>query len=77
MKNPTNHDLHVMLVEIKGDVRSLVDKANSNLAWQKEHERKDEERFSNLNRYAASVAIVASGIGACGMWIWSKITGQS
>ncbi len=77
MANPTNHELHILLTEIKGDVKSLVEKANNTAEWQDEHEKKDEERFGNLNRYAASIAIVASAIGAVGAWIWGKLTGQA
>ncbi len=73
----TNQELHLLLVEIKGDVKSLVEKADNTIVWQKEHEEKDERRFSNLNRYAASIAAVASGIGICGAYVWQKITGQS
>lgn len=71
----TNHDLHLMLTEIKGDVKNLVEKTDNSIQWQKDHEDKDEKRFSGLNKYAASVAIVAGVAGAGASWIWSKITG--
>lgn len=73
----TNQDLHVMLARIEERQISLIEKMNLSVIWQNEHERKDEERFSKLNKYAASVAVIASSIGACGAWLWNRLTGSS
>lgn len=56
---------------------AVVDKLDISATWQKEHEIKDEERFSNLNKYAASVAMVGATIGACATYLWNRITGQA
>lgn len=76
MKNPNNHDLHIMLTEIHGDVKSTIEKLNWIADWQKEHEEKDERRFNSLNKYATSIAIVASVIGGGTTWIYQKFTGK-
>ena len=73
----TNHDLHIMLTELRKDTQYIIAKSNSLEKWQKEHEEKDEKRFANLNKYAASIAIVASGIGAIGAYVWQKFTGKA
>lgn len=73
----TNHDLHIMLTEIKGDVKSIIEKTESLAEWQKEHEEKDDKRFNSLNHYAASVSIVSSAIGAGGMYVWNKLMGRT
>lgn len=77
MSKITNHDLHIMLVGMDKDIKSIIEKADLSAKWQKEHEEEDEARFANLNRYATSIAIVASGVGACATWVWSKVTGQT
>ncbi len=72
----TNHDLHIMLTEMRKDIKYIVTKSESLEEWQKEHEERDEKRFASLNRYATSIAVVASGIGAMGTYIWQKFAGK-
>lgn len=50
----------------------------------KEHVKDDQRELaairgeiSSMNKYGASIAIVAGAVGACATYIWSKITGQS
>ena len=64
MKNPTNSDLHIMLVRIEERQKTVVDKLDGVTQWQTRHEEKDEKRFGDLNKYGRSIAIVASIFGA-------------
>ncbi len=73
----TNHDLHVMLARVEEKLDGVKE-------WQASHQENDSKQFKELNdnlsdmtRYAASIAIVAGAIGACGAWMINKITGQS
>lgn len=84
MKNPTNQDLHIMLVEMRGDIKSIVKDVGALTTGFSTHIASDAKEFktlneniNNLNRYAASIAIVASAIGGGTLWVWNKITGQS
>lgn len=72
----TNHDLHLLLVRVEAKLDSVKE-------WQVEHQENDSKQFlqlnksvTSMNRYAASIAIVASFIGATGSYIWQKITGK-
>ncbi len=76
MKNPTNHDLHIMLTRIEERQINVVEKLDNISRRQKEHEENDEERFTNLNRYAASIAMIASVIGGGVMWTYQKLAGK-
>lgn len=76
MKNPTNQDLHIMLARIEEQITFVSEKIDDIKISQKEHEKKDDERFSNLNHYAASIAIVASFMGAGIMWAKDKLMGK-
>ena len=79
---PTNHDLHIMLVRLDGKLDSLIAKNIDFKEWQENHEKKDAERFDSLNQrleglrsYAASVALVGSGIGFGLKYLWDNIRG--
>lgn len=72
----TNHDLHIMLTRIEERQKTNTSKIDTILDWQVSHEEKDEQRFGSLNKYAASVAIVAASIGAFGSFLWDKLTGK-
>ena len=76
MNKPTGHDLHIMLTRIEERQIAVVDKLDNIIKRQQEHELKDEERFTDLNRYAASIAIVSSAIGFGVMYIYNKITAK-
>jgi len=76
MKNPSNYDLAVMIARLEEQLKPIVKMGEDTVEWQKEHERKDELRFANLNKYAASVAIVSSFIGAGCTWLYEKMTGK-
>lgn len=73
---PTNHDLHIMLIEMKGDISgkldSILDGQVRGETWQKNHEKSDKEDFKAIrddiklqNKYGKSIAIVAGFIGFC------------
>ena len=72
----TNHDLHIMLVELRKDTQHIIKKSDSLEKWQLDHEQKDEKRFASLNRYGASIAMVSSGIGMAATYIWQKVNGK-
>lgn len=71
----TNHDLHIMLVELSSDVKYLVSKSDALEKRQIEHEKEDKKMFASLNRYGASIALVSSAIGAASAYMWQKLTG--
>lgn len=80
---PTNHELHILLTEIRGDMKLVLEEQKKNREWQDTHDDKDSERFGKLhsridsmNKYAASIAIVASGIGMMFTYVWNKLTGN-
>ncbi len=88
---PSNHDLHIMLVKVDGKLDALLAKNADFKEWQENHEKKDVERFTGLSErldgfsdrldslrsYAASVALVGSGIGFGLKYIWDNIRGAS
>ena len=76
LKNPTNHDLHIMLIEIATNVNAIKSRVEDSVQWQKEHEKKDEKRFNDLNKYGRSIAIVASGFSFGSLLLWQKIAGK-
>lgn len=83
MPRITNHDLHVMLARVEEKLDAVKD-------WQKEHQENDSRQFEahsrqfitlnknigSMNRFGASIAIVASVIGATGTYIWQKLTSK-
>lgn len=73
----TINDLHVMLVRIEERQKHIADSVIKIHGWQEEHEKKDEARFSSLNRYAASIATVSAFIGMAASYVWKKFTGES
>ncbi len=75
MTDKTLNDLHVMLARIEERQIIIVDDIKRSREWQEKHEEKDEERFAGLNKYAASIALVAGFLGAAASYIWNKITG--
>lgn len=82
LKAPTNHDLQVMLIEMKGDVKAILTQQKAAKEWQDEHQKTDKKEFeaireeiAGMNKYATSIAIVAAGLGFIGSWVWSKVTG--
>lgn len=73
----TNHDLHIMLTRVEEKLDGVKE-------WQKEHQENDSKQFTELNgninemnKYAASIAIVAAALGASGAWLLNKFTGNS
>ncbi len=82
MDNPSNHDLHIMLVRIEERQKSVIDgqadivhKLDKVTIWQDTHEKRDEERFNSLNKYAASVAMIGAAIGAGASYLYKKVMG--
>lgn len=75
MVDKTLNDLHVMLARIEERQINVVESLKIINIWQEKHEEKDEERFAGLNKYAASIALVAGFLGAGGSYIWNKIMG--
>ena len=78
----TNHDLHIMLTRIDEKQTAIVEKVDSIIGRQALHQTNDDKQFAevrfeinSMNKYAASIAIVAGGIGAISAYIWNKITG--
>jgi hypothetical protein len=67
----------IAIARIEERQASVVDKLDISAKWQTAHETKDEERFANLNKYAASIAIVASGAGMLGSYVWNRLTGRT
>lgn len=81
MKNPSNRDLHIMLARIEERQIAVVDKVDGITDWQKSHQENDSKQFKELNdnvnamnKYAASVAVVAATIGASMSYLWKKIS---
>lgn len=75
-------DVAQMLGRVEGKVDGIIASIAKIETWQTEHEAKDSERITALhqridgmNRYAASIAIVASAIGAGASWLWNKVMG--
>lgn len=66
-----------MLVEIKGDLKLLLERQLENGAKLDKHIQDDEIRFSSLNRYATSIAIVAGAIGASWGYVVNLLRGSS
>jgi len=64
MKEYSNYDLHLMLLEMNFHLKALIKKADATISWQKDHEKKDEVRFRSLERFGKSIAIVSAFISA-------------
>ncbi len=75
MKEYSNYDLYLMLGEIKGDVKALVEKTNASILWQKEHEDDNEKRFKNLERLGKAISLVSGTIAAIATYILT-LTGK-
>lgn len=80
----TNNDLQVMLVEIRADVKSVVKDVSALTGSFEAHVESDKKEFkivndniASMNKYAASVAIVAGAIGAGATYMWSYLTGKA
>ncbi len=76
-------ELSMMLGEMRSDIKSILRGQDSMKRWQDSHDKKDTDRFERIheridgiNKYAASIAIVAGGIGVCSTWVWHKLTGS-
>ncbi len=70
MTEPTINDLHVLLVEQKGDTKLLLSKMEDFSKWKDEHKKEDDkvhddlhERISDMKKYGGSISIVAIVIG--------------
>lgn len=72
-----NNDLILLLGEMKGDIKSVLDKLETISKRQETHEKNDEERFESLNKYAASIAIVSSAIGWAASYVWNRLSGKA
>lgn len=72
-----NHELYLLLGEMKGDIKAILKMQEATVTWQVEHEKNDDRRFGALNKYALSIAAVASVIGAGATYIWKKFVGIS
>lgn len=71
MTDPTIHDLHILLTEINGDVKSVAKDVSALKAGFDAHIVSDVAEFktvndniNNMNKYGRSIAIVASIFGA-------------
>jgi flagellar capping protein FliD len=74
--------LKTMIARIEERQLNIADNIGSIKDALREHMENDKREFnairheiSQMNKYAASIAIVAGGIGAIGSWAWGKITG--
>lgn len=70
-KEPSLHSLHVMVALIYKDMQIIKKSQDDTLVWQKEHQTHDNKEFSaikqdikDMNRYGASIALVASVVTA-------------
>lgn len=82
MPNPSNRDLHVMLARIEERQINLSEKINKIADWQEHHEENDTKEFkeikasiNSLYKYASSIALVATSIGATITYFFKKIKG--
>lgn len=71
-----NNDLILLLGEMKSDIKTILKSQTELIGRQEIHEKKDDDRFASLNRYAASIAIVASGITYGVQYLYHKLTGK-
>ncbi len=58
----TNHDLHILLTEIKGQVNVVSNKVDSSIAWQLKHEKDDKEMYEKLHSRISDMKIVSTGM---------------
>ena len=70
---PSNHDLHVLLTEQKGDTKLLLSKVEDIAKWQAKHEKDDKEehkhihsRISSMKKYGGAIGIVSLLLGYLG-----------
>lgn len=66
MSEPTINDLHVLLVENKGDTKLILAQVQDLAKWREQHERDDKvehkelhERISTTKKYGGAIAIVS------------------
>lgn len=64
IRNPTNHDLHVMLVRLDGKVDLVLEAHKDIKKRQETHEKNDKERFGGIYKAAATAAF-ACICGTC------------
>ncbi len=76
-------ELSLMLGEMRGDIKSILKGQEEMKSWQDTHDEKDTNRFTRLhtrldgmNKYAASIALVAGAIGAGFSYIVDYIKGN-
>lgn len=81
---PTNDDLHKLLLVMDTKQDSILEKLEEAKEWQEKHEERDVERFGDLHdringllKYAASISVVATGVGVMLSYIWNRITGKA
>ncbi len=62
----SNHQLHVLLVEMNGNQKRILDKIGHFDEWRKAHEIEDakthqrqDDRISSIKQFLASVAVVS------------------
>ena len=72
----TNSDLREMLARIEERQITVVEKIADIKNWQTTHQENDTKQFQTLNdnvngmiKYAASIAIVGTGLGFCVKWL--------
>ncbi len=73
MTEPTINDLHVLLIEQKGDTKLLLSKMEDFAKWKDKHESDDEkthldldDKINTVKKYGGAVSIVSVAIG----WIF-------
>ena len=82
----TNHDLHIMLTEMRADIKSVAKEVGTLTQGFESHIINDAVEFktvndniANMSKYASSIAAVASiigvGVGLGWEWIKNKVTG--
>lgn len=87
VKSPTNSDLvreiQVGFADIKGEIGLIIYRLNEVSESLKKHEEKDTERFrgiykkfDQLNRFAASIALVGSAFGVAVKYAWDILKGH-
>ena len=80
---PSNQDLQLLLVELKGDMKVILEKQETNKLWQNNHQLEDKAEFANLNTKVdklgnLSLKLGTLGViaGACFVKLYNYITGS-
>ncbi len=82
LKPPADSDTAYMLGEVRSDIKSVLKKLDEISVRQEKHESSDSariaeihDRIDSMNKYAASIALVACAIGASIKALYVKIMG--